>query len=380
MVSPEFKSFGFTVKSVEAFRLITDEGKVIDFSGSAMTAGYKFVELPIATVSSLVFKTDANRELTEKLKAISSFEKVAYTNSGTEACDMALSRYNSTIISFEGSYHGRSYLTYKVSNGKGIDAQNRIIHLKFPDSTIEANEAISLNYGILEEAKEVLPLEGSVIIMELIQSDGGENVVTQEFIDFLNEIVGKYKMHLIIDEVYTGAGRSGELVLSNKFDIKPDMICLGKGIAAGLPMGIILYNGDWNLPTENGALGMLGGNDMACKAAISVLNSLTEKRLQFVRSSGKEIIRKISNVNNKRIKDVRGLGFMIGVEFVDLEGNSDTRYAYQVRDELAKRHLACGLVGENNNILKITPPVLIDEDTLNEGVGIIEEVLGELLE
>ena len=375
MVNPEFKSFDFTVKSAERFRLITDRGKMIDFSGSAMTAGYNFLDLPLATISALVFPTEANRKLTKKLRQISGFEKVAYTNSGTEACDMALSRYNSTIISFEGSYHGRSNLTFKVSNGTGIDEENHIVHLKFPTSKRSADQCIAENNQILEQAKELLSLNGSVVIMELIQSDGGENVVTDKFLKFVQSMVSTFNMHLIVDEVYTGAGRSGEIILSRKLGIEPDIICLGKGIAAGLPMGIILYNGEWNLPTENGALGMLGGNDMSCRAALSVLDALTEERLEFVRSSGRDIIARLSNLNNAKISDVRGQGFMIGVEFEDSQGKPDTKYAYRIRDLLAQNNVICGLVGEYNNVLKITPPVLVDENTLMEGINVIERIL-----
>lgn len=378
MVNPEFKSFNFFVKSASRFSVMTDQGEKIDFSGSAMTAGYNFIDLPIQTISSLVYKTEANEKLTERLKEISGFSGVAYTNSGTEACDMALSRYGTPIISFEGSYHGRSYLTFRVSNGTGIDERNRIIHLKYPSSVVSAEEAVTQNRDILNEASRTMDITGSAVIIELIQSDGGEIVAPQEFLQSVAEMVKKHHMHLIIDEVYTGMGRSGEILLFKKFGLKPDMVCLGKGIAAGLPMGAVLYNGDWDLPTENGALGMLGGNDMACRAALSVLDSLDEKRLGFARKWGEKIKEELTGANNRHVGEVRGMGFMIGIDFVDKDGIPDTDYAYSFRDALAKNGLVCGLVGEHNNVLKITPPVLIDEETMQRAMNMLIKTMEEL--
>lgn len=377
MVNPEFKPFNFIIKSADKFSLFSDRGRIIDFSGSAMTTGYHFLDLQLETVSALVFKGEANMALTSRLRDLSGFEKVAYTNSGTEACDMALSRYEAPIISFEGAYHGRTFLTRRVSNGTGIDEKLGIVHLKFPEPRVSLKEIVSYNMRILEEASRSLDLTGSAIIVELIQSDGGEVVAPPEFISFLMSLKEKHGMKIIVDEVYTGMGRSGHALLASGMGLKADMICLGKGMAAGLPMGAVLYNGEWGLPTENGALGMLGGNEMACHAALKTLDSLTDERLEFVRKSGQNIIERIRTIRNHRVGGVRGMGFMIGVDLVDSSGHPDTRYAYRIRDSLAQSGVACGLVGESNNVLKITPPVLIDKETLEEGVEKILMTLEE---
>ncbi len=380
MVNPEFKSFNLTVKSAGRFTLQTNRGEMVDFSGSAMTAGYRFCELPIEPISALVFRTEPLIKLNKRLKQLSGYQKAAYANSGTEACDMALSRHGGAIISFEGSYHGRSFLTFRASNGTGIDRNLKIVHLKYPGNSVPMERVIEYNSGMLDEASKLFSIEGASIILELIQSDGGEIVAPKVFLDYIEKLVEKHKMHLIIDEVYTGAGRSGSFLLSREYGLNPDMICLGKGIAAGLPMGIVLYNGEWSLPTENGALGMLGGNSMACAAALKVLDSLADDRLRFVMQKGEEIMSRIRKVNNPKVGEVRGRGFMIGVEFVDSSGKPNTGFAYRFRDALVENHVICGLVGEANNVLKITPPVLIDDETMEKGIRAILKTLKEVVD
>jgi len=377
MVKPEFKPFSFIVDSAEPFRVISGNKRIIDFSGSAMTVGYNFIkpEWLVPTVSRPVYPNTYTSELTEMLRDISGYENVAYATSGSEACDAALSRFGKPIVALEGAYHGLTYLTYKVSNGQGYDKENNILHLKVPNTFLTTDEAISLNEELLKNLKTQNHSQGT-LIMELVQSDGGVNILPREFIKYLFEVAERYNLRTIVDEVYTGFGRSGEILLSKKYGIKPDMICLGKGMAAGLPIGAVLYNGEWNLPI-NQVISMQGGNMFVARVAIEVLKSLTEERLEFVRKKGKEIVDKISKIKNDKIISVRGIGFMIGVEFARKDGTPLSEYAVTIRNKLFDKGVACTLVGAHNNVLKISPPVLIDEDTLNEGLEIIYEVLEE---
>ena len=363
MVKPEFKEFEFDINSTEKFYVKSGNKKYIDFTGSAMTTGYDFIKPSwlVSPVSRLVFKNPYTERLKDMLTKLSGFEKVAFTTSGTEACDAALSRFGPTFISFEGAYHGLTYITNLVSNGKGIDRENRIIHLVYPKRTISEAEAIEMNEKILSAAKKDLKIEGSSIIVELIQSDGGVNIMSPDFARYIKEIVDRYSMHLIIDEVYTAYGRSGELFLFKKYNMNPEMVCVGKGMAAGLPLGAVLYNGEWALP-YNGVISMQSANMFTARVAIEVLKRLNEKVLQFVRKNGEAIVSDLKKIKNQNIIDVRGRGFMIGVEL------KDTETAYEVRDRLKEEGVLCTLVGENNNVLKITPPVFIDSETLNKGV------------
>lgn len=373
MVNPEFKKFEFEVEGTDRFHLITTSGRLLDFSGSGMTAGYNFFkEMPIYPVSSLVFENKFSRELISRLKKISGFEAVAFTNSGTGACDTALSRFGPPFFALEGAYHGRTYLTFKVSNGTGWSSEDKIGHLKPHTGKGDIQEIVSYNEALLERASADADLTGSPLIIELIQSDGGVVELSKPFLDHVKKLVEKFKLTLIVDEVYTGFGRSGELILSQKMDLKADMICFGKGVAAGLPLGITLYNGAWGLPYGS-VLAMTGGNSLSSAICLKVMDALTDERLEFVRSKGSEIIERISEIRNGAISEVRGRGFMIGV---DLSGNGgDSSYAYKVRNELYGKGILCSLVGEKNNVLKVTPPPLIEPDLLEHGIGSIIETL-----
>ncbi len=376
MVKPEFKPFPFVVKSAENFRVYSENKSIIDFSGSAMTTGYNFIKKNWIepTVSRLVFSNVYTSQLTKMLIELSGFNNVAFSTSGTEACDAALYRFGRPIISLEGAYHGLTYLTNLVSNGTGYDEKNDILHLKVPNNSQDIDRIITSDEELLKHIKP-RKNEGT-LIMELIQSDGGVRVLPIEFIKYLFEVAQRLNLRVIVDEVYTGYGRSGELFLFKKYGIMPDMVCIGKGMAAGLPLGAVLYNGDWKLPI-NQVLTMQGGNMFTSRVAIEVLNALTQDRLEFVRKKGGEIIQMISSIKNSNIKSVRGLGFMIGVEFTDSHGNPLSDYAIMIRNELFENDVSCSLTGAYNNVLKITPPVLIDEATLDEGINKIVKVLSD---
>ena len=377
MVVPEFRGFPFIVTGTDRFYVISGKKRYLDFSGSAMTTGYDFLTKDeyVSPVSTLVFKNTWNTKLTHILQNLSTMEDVVYCTSGTEACETALSRYNKPIFALENAYHGRGFLTYKASNGDGIDDRFRIVHLKVPSDQKFEEDIIDYNNKLAYEASRHFDIEGSTLIIELVQSDGGINVLTDSFIRSLIKLKEQYMMHLIIDEVYTGMGRSGELLLSRKKNLKPDMICIGKGMAAGFPLSAVLYGGKWAI-SFNGAYGMAAGNMFSSRAAVKTISGLTEKKLDFVRKQGIDIIKRFAVINNKNISSVRGIGFMIGVEFsrnrVPL-----TKYAYFIRNKLIRRGITCSLVGADNNILKITPPPYIDKDTLNRGINIIGEILGE---
>ena len=375
MVKPDFKPFSFLVQGADRFSVISNGNKMLDFSGSAMTTGYNFIkpEWLEPVISRLVFENPYTLNLTKKLAQMSGFQNVAFSTSGTESCDTALTRFGKPIFALEGAYHGLTYLTRMASNGTGYDPDNNIVHLKCPTSSISIEDAIDYNNKLLK----TIPLGklGGSLILELIQSDGGVNVLPEDFVKYLFNLAAKIGLRTIVDEVYTGYGRSGEIFLFKKYRVEPDMVCIGKSMAAGLPLGAVLYNGTWELP-YNQVVSMQAANMMISRVALEVINALDEERLEFVRRKGTNIIKKLSEIRSKRALAAHGRGFMIGVDLVDENGKPDGKYALKVREKLAHEGVICSLTGEHNNVLKITPPVLIDEETLNEGINKIISVLG----
>ena len=373
MVKPEFKPFNFNVDSANKFSVISKNKEIIDFTGSTMSVGYNFFEPESIkpAVSKLVFNNIYTEKLTEKLLNLSGFENVAYTTSGTEACDTALSRFGKPIYALEGSYHGLTYITRLVSNGSGYDDENKIIHLKVPSLNFSVSRAIEYNDKLISDSK--IP-KGGTLIFELIQSDGGVNILTKSFINYVMGIAENKDLKVIVDEVYTGYGRSGEMLLFKKYGINPDMVCLGKGMAAGLPLGAVLYNGKWELPYNN-VLNMQAANMFVSSIANMVIEAITENILEKVRKNGENILSKFQSIKSGSIYSSRGMGYMIGIELTNKKGEPDGNTALKIRDKLFENGVALSLTGEFNNVLKITPPILIDDSTLNDGINIITEVL-----
>ncbi len=377
MVTPEFKQLKGRVTSTDRFTVRIGKREFLDFSGAAMAVGHNFVrpEELITPLTYLIYRNTYTERLISTLKKLSGFNDVAFTTSGTEACDAALEmNYGRPYISFEGAYHGLDFITNLVSNGTGIDVRNKIIHLKFPKYGLRDDAAIEYNEKMLRMASRKFDLEGGALITELIQSDGGINVMTDEFSRSLKEGIADYGLRLIVDEVYTALGRSGEMFLSRKYGLRPDYLCLGKALGAGFPLGAVLYNGGYPL-YKNNLVSMQAATMFTARVALKVLGKITEKRIRFVKDSSKEIMSALNDVDSKRIREVRGMGFMIGVDLGDEDGNPDQGYALALRNKLARKGVVCTLTGENNNVLKITPPVTIPRGLLMQGISFITDEL-----
>jgi 4-aminobutyrate aminotransferase-like enzyme len=371
MVTPEFKQLSGRVSSTGRYTVKIGKREFIDFSGAGMAVGHNFVrpdEL-ISPLTYLIFRNTYTERLIETLTSLSGFKNVAFTTSGTEACDAALEMsYGKPYVSFEGAYHGLDYITNLVSNGTGIDSRNKIIHLKYPKYGLSDESAIDYNEKMLRQASKEFKIEGSSVIAELIQSDGGINVMTEQFARALEENLRNYNMRLIVDEVYTALGRSGEMLLFKRYGFKPDYICLGKALGAGFPLGAVLYNGEYQL-YKNNLVSMQAATMFTARVALKVLSKITEERIRYVKESSKEIMNALREVDSKRIREVRGMGFMIGVDLVD------SKYALRVRNKIALKGVVCTLTGADNNVLKITPPVTTPRNVLRKGISIIIDEL-----
>ncbi|MDA8055538.1 MAG: aminotransferase class III-fold pyridoxal phosphate-dependent enzyme [Thermoplasmatales archaeon] len=377
MVTPEFKQLSGKVTSTGRYTVKIGGKEFIDFSGAAMAVGHNFVQPKelISPLTYLIYRNSYTEQLIERLATISGFENVAFTTSGTEACDAALEmNYGRPYISFEGAYHGLDYITNLVSNGEGIDERNKIVHLKFPNREISDETAIAANDRILRRASKQFDIQGSVVITELIQSDGGINVMTEQFARALKDTLREYNMRLVIDEVYTALGRSGEMLLFKRYGFKPDYVCLGKALGAGFPLGAVLFNEQYPL-YKNNLVSMQAASMFTSRVALKVLGKITEERIRYVRETSRYIMKRLVEIESQRIREVRGRGFMIGVDLVNSSGKPDPKYALDVRNRIARLGVVCTLTGSQNNVLKITPPVTAPFGVIERGISIISETL-----
>ena len=302
-------------------------------------------------------QNDLQEELAYKLGELSGYPEYSLflCNSGAEANENALklaSFHNKKkkIIAFEKSFHGRTSLAVAATNDKSIQAEvntgHEIVFLPFNDCEAFLN---TINDSIC------------AVIIEGIQGVGGINVPSSEFLNLIRTKCDLHGTVLILDEVQSGYGRSGKFFAHQHANIKPDIITVAKGMGNGFPIGGILIAPHFE--SKYGMLGTtFGGNHLACAAAIAVLDVIKKENLiQESLETGKKWMDHLKTIPG--IKEVRGHGLMIGLEFefpiADLK-NALLNYHYM-------------LVGtaSNKNIIRLLPALNVqqqDIDTFNQAL------------
>ncbi|MDR2384738.1 MAG: aminotransferase class III-fold pyridoxal phosphate-dependent enzyme [Tannerella sp.] len=269
-------------------------------------------------------------------------------NTGAEANENALklaSFHNGKkrIVSFKHSFHGRTSAAVRVTDNPKIIAP---VNESLPVTYLQLNDSASVE----EELKKD---DVSSVIIEGIQGIGGIQLPDNNFFKDLRLLCTKYKTVLILDEIQSGYGRSGKFFAHQYADIKPDIITIAKGIANGFPMSGMLIN-----PLFTPVYGMLGttfgGNHLACAAAISVLEIMKKENLvENAKNIGKYLMNEINSLSANSIKEVRGRGLMIGVEFHDS--------IKEIRNKLLfEEKIFTGIAGVNT--IRLLPPLCLSKD------------------
>jgi acetylornithine aminotransferase len=303
-------------------------------------------------------------ELAERLGRISGYEdyQLFLINSGAEANENAMklaSFKNPTagrILACEKAFHGRTSLAVEVTHNRKIVAPiNDNHHVRF----------LPLN-DIEPWVRELSRGGVAAVILEPIQGVGGIQMATPEFAQKLAYACKRYGAVLICDEIQCGYGRSGKFFAHQWLGIKPDIITVAKGIANGFPMGGVLISPEFE--PVYGQLGTtFGGNHLACAAALAVLDVFEEEGLvENAREVGDYLIEKIKQIDNPKIKEIRGRGLMIGI---DLEVAHK-----EVRQPLIyQEHCFTGCAG--TNVLRLLPPLCLTKAEADEFIEKFKKVL-----
>ena len=303
-------------------------------------------------------------ELAERLGHISGYEdyQLFLINSGAEANENAMklaSFKNPTagrILACEKAFHGRTSLAVEVTHNRKIVAPiNDNHHVRF----------LPLN-DIEPWVRELSRGGVAAVILEPIQGVGGIQMATPEFAQKLAYACKRYGAVLICDEIQCGYGRSGKFFAHQWLGIKPDIITVAKGIANGFPMGGVLISPEFE--PVYGQLGTtFGGNHLACAAALAVLDVFEEEGLvENAREVGDYLIENIKQIDNPKIKEVRGRGLMIGI---DLEVAHK-----EVRQPLIyQEHCFTGCAG--TNVLRLLPPLCLTKAEADEFIEKFKKVL-----
>ena len=284
-------------------------------------------------------------EVADKLGKMSGYEDYSLflTNSGAEANENALKLASfktkkRKVIAFEKSFHGRTAAAVRVTDNPKIVAP---INEGFDVEFLALNDIDSVK-------KAVNKGDVCAVIIEGIQGVGGIQVPKPEFLKQLSQVCNENEVILILDEIQSGYGRSGKFFAHQYADIRPDLITVAKGMGNGFPIGGVLICSKFQ--ASHGLLGTtFGGNHLACAAAIAVLDVMkSEQLVENAHTIGNYLIDELKKFTN--IKDVRGLGLMIGIEFE----NS----VQEIRTKLLKeKRIFTGVSG--TNVIRLLPPLCL---------------------
>ena len=319
------------------------------------------------------------------------------TNSGTEAVETALklARYHTgrtNFIGFTGAFHGRTMGAVTMTASKALyhggfyPLMNGVVHAPFPNPYRPILERkFGEDYGetvvrYIDEQifRQIVPAnEVAGILVEPIQGEGGYIIPPPGFFPALRKLCDQYGILLLADEVQSGMGRTGKWWAIENFNVEPDIFTTAKGIASGVPLGACVARRsvmDWS----KGAHGnTYGGNPLACAAAIKTFELIEKIYLKNAAEVGqytKDALEEIA-ARHPSIGQVRGLGLMIGVEFVKDRETKDTYE--ELRDSLVSKAFERGLLllGCSKSVIRIAPALSINKTEIDEGLQVFEEAL-----
>lgn len=325
-------------------------------------------QLSVLPHTSNFYYSEPCSTLAELLCERTGMKKVFFSNSGAEANECAIKvarkyafdKYgdesHSTIITLKNSFHGRTIATLKAT---GQD----VFHTDFgpfPEGFVyaEANN--------FDDVKKFVDTDKCIaVMMELVQGEGGVCKLDENFVKSVAELVKEKDMLLIIDEVQTGNGRTGELYAYMHYGIQPDIVTTAKGLGGGLPIGATMLGENVENVLTYGSHGStFGGNPVSCAGACNIIKRIDDKLLNEVKEKSAYIFSELEGA--KGVKSVSGLGLMIGVE--------TEKPAKEVANACIEKGV---LVLTAKTKVRLLPSLNIDWDDLKKAIRILKEVIAE---
>ncbi len=322
--------------------------------------------------------------------------KIYYGNSGTEAIEAALklARYHTrrqNIIAFYGAFHGRTMGALSLTASKPQQRRRfaplvpGVTHIRYPDvyrSGSDDPQKFALDCARFIEEKlfktTLAPEEVAAIFVEPIQGEGGYVVAPTVFMQELRRICDRHGILFVLDEVQSGMGRTGKWWAVEHTGVQPDIVCMAKGIASGMPLSIMISRAgimDW-IPGSHAST--FGGNPVCIAAALATLDVIdNENLLRNATDVGNHMLQRMASwpKKHKLVGDVRGRGLMIGVELV--KDKHTMEYAAAERDRVVELAFERGilLLGCGPSTVRICPPLVVTKEEADVAVGVIEECI-----
>ncbi len=414
LVSPSYtRSYPMVAKSGRGIRVTDVDGnEFLDFAAgiAVNSTGHCHPEVVKAIqdqaaelihMSGTDFYYEHMISLAERLSAIAPMpgpHKFYYGNSGAEAveCAMKLARYHTgrqNIISFFGGFHGRTMGALSLTGSKPQQKRRfapfvpGVTHVRYPytyrgtTGGPAEQEAFALDCArYIEDRlfKTILPPEEvAAIVLEPIQGEGGYVVAPDNFLQELRRICDRHGILLIADEVQSGMGRTGKWWAIEHSGVQPDMVCIAKGIASGMPLGICMTKADIMDWVPGSHASTFGGNPICIAAALATMDVLEREGLKNAATVGEKTLERLRPWVAKypTVGEVRGRGLMIGIEIV--KDQQSRTPAGPMRDKIVELAFERGLLilGCGETSVRLCPPLIVNQQEVDIALDILEECI-----
>jgi 4-aminobutyrate aminotransferase len=414
LISPSYtRSYPLVAKSGRGARVLDVDGnEFLDFAAgiAVVSTGHCHPEVVAAIqkqaaelihISGTDFYHSMLTDLAEKLSAVAPMRgphRFFYGNSGAEAieCALKLARYHTkrqNILAFTGAFHGRTMGALSLTASKPQQKRRfsplvpGVTHVPFPnvyrecEGDAKEQEAFSLGCArFIEEKlfKTILPPEEvAAIFVEPIQGEGGYVVAPTNFLRELRALCDRHGILLVADEVQSGAGRTGKWWAIEHSGVEPDIVCMAKGIASGMPLGVCMSRAeimDW-VPGSHAST--FGGNPISIASALATVDILEREAIANAAKVGASIMQRLQSwtKTHPSVGDVRGRGLMIGIELVADKATREP--APKLRDRVENLAFERGLMvlGCGANSIRLCPPLVISEEEATVALDLLEEAL-----
>ncbi len=331
------------------------------------------------------------RRLAELSPCTGEHQKAFLVNTGAEAVENAVkiarvATGRPAVVVFDNAFHGRTLLTMAMTSklvyrrGFGpLASEVYRVPAPYPYRGVGSDDSIAALEHLF--ASEVDPASVACVVLETVQGEGGFIPMPADFLARLREICDRHGMLYVDDEVQAGVCRTGPLWAIEHFDVKPDLITIGKSIGGGLPLAGVVGRAEVMDAVHPGGLGgTFGGNPLACVAALAVLDTVSTVAFQAqadalgrrLRSGLEQIAKRVPTVG-----EVRGIGSMLALELVEdpdtkVPASAQAAATVKAARERGLMLLTCGLY---SNVVRILAPIVIGEEDLEAGLHILEESL-----
>ena len=336
-------------------------------------------------------------ERLSKIAPMSGPHKIYYGNSGTEAIEAALklARYHTkrqNVIAFFGAFHGRTMGALSLTASKPQQKRRfaplvpGVTHVRYPDvyrgcsAGPQEAEAFALGCARFIEDKlfktTLPPEEVAAIFVEPIQGEGGYVVAPTIFMQELRRICDKHGILLVADEVQSGVGRTGKWFAIEHTGVQPDIVCMAKGIASGMPLGVMMSRADIMDWVPGSHASTFGGNPVCIAAALATLDVIEKEGLLANSAEvGNHMRKRMEDWPSKYriVGDVRGRGLMIGVDIV--KDPNTKEYAPELRDRIVEQAFERGILflGAGPSAVRISPPLIVTKEEADTAIDALEE-------